>query len=224
VCRRPLDSIVDEILDNVEISVACPAEPCSESQMDGLEAYRVVLELKSTRNESCDDAMDQLLNGAFGLRARYAVDPSGGSEATHRVCRAIAERICANRIPFSAGSADSAFSLRANIDPSVLLPSAKIWFDQRVDRAAASAEEGSLECARWIRSWSEDLEKFQEILSSDSFRLTTHQIQQAVLKGRTVPTICSLDLKGAFTTSDAMEYVPLNKRTRALQLHLLGWS
>ena len=110
------------------------------------------------------------------------------------------------------------------MNPSLLLPSAKVWFGRKVDRAPASFCEGELDCARWIESRTKNPNSILDSLSSNDFDLTMQQIEYSLCKGRTMPTTGSLDIKGAFVTDNLDEYVTLNKRTRALQIHLLGWT
>lgn len=219
--QKPLGAIVEEILENAVISRANPKAPCEESKKFGILAHRVEFELTS-RHPGCANAMDQLLNGAFGVRARYAVDADEGSNATGRVCRIIAEAIRTGQLPFSDDFAHLECALRENIEPSLSQPSAKVWFGESPDRAGASPEE--LECTVWIRSRSADQTGIQEALSCNGYEFTSQDFEYRIGKGRTVPTTKSIGIKGAWVTDNGVPYVTLNKRTRARQIHLLGWS
>lgn len=220
-----LESLIEEIQSNVVISFLELREPCSESkELKGQESYRVCLELRSTRCQKHDRALDQLLNGAFGLRARYAIDPHQGSLATTRVCRSVAECISANRIPVSADYSHLAESLGEHCENSLYLPSAKAWFGRSEDRSGASSENGEVECQLWSQCRSEDIQEIQRRLSSGDYCLTRHQIESKLLKGRTIPKPSSLSIKGAFVSDSGEEYITLDKQSRSLQIHLLGWS
>jgi len=211
--RVTLANQVTDVIRACRITKFDLRDPCDECRVNRLPpAHRVTLELGASA-PSNRRAFDRLLNGAYGLRARYALSPAYGQEASAQVCRGIWDAI--------AGGL-----LRAQCDlveghASLCETSAKIWFDSTVDKADANADLVTVTCERWRDSCSTDV---NILLSQFEGSLDLQGIEYRMRKGRTAPTPMRLDVKGAFVRNDGREYVAISKRTRSLQLHLLGWT
>jgi hypothetical protein len=199
--------------------VASVCEPCDEAKLDKVIADRVSFHLQPN-SPNAHDALDGLLNGAFGLRARYCLSPEQGSRATAFVCNAIAAAVLERKIGYVSGESNPQLTALAQaIVRSLLRPSAKVWFDPFTDKRAAILDEGHVLSAIWDRSRRQPA--LVEAALSD---LSPQQIEASLAKGRTVPRPALLDVKGAFVTAEGSEYIPRSKRTRALQIHLMGWT
>jgi len=75
----------------------------AESLEAGPSAHRVSFDLVSTVHDSDDPAMDRLMNGAYGIRARYGCSPEAGDVATQAACRVVAELLrSSSRIQLNA--------------------------------------------------------------------------------------------------------------------------
>lgn len=210
-------SIVDRVM---------PRDGCNEREGKKCGAQRVWFAL-TPRNNATVDAIDQLLNGRFGLRAHYARDACAGDESTSEVCTAIADALVANRIPFvHTCSGVDRRDLQDRARLSLLMKSAKIWFDSDTDTRAVLREDAELTCDRWLDSRRTRRSELADLLATDRQygRLAEQQIAAKLIKGATAPLPRFLDVKGAFICADGREYVPINKRRRADQIHLLGWT
>jgi hypothetical protein len=218
-----LDLLLEQIIANTSIENVVLAEPCEESSADGISAHRIAFQARAM-NPAATHAFDRLLNGACGLRARYAHSAAAGAHASGWVCRFLAHAVGAGRVAF-ANEVDkpSRASLRRHVTTSMAHPSAKVWFGPSVDRAASSVVAGVVSCTRWMQSRANPA-SISAQLSRDRFGLTDQQIAYLLGKGAEIPVPLSLDVKGGFRTRDGSEYVALSKRNRDLQLHLTGWT
>lgn len=217
--RISLEQMVVELLANSELRNVEPQEPCEEAKLDKLVANRVAFQLYP-RTPSAHDAVDRMLNGPFGLRACYCISPERGSSATAHVCREITDAIRESRIGLASSVSNKEIvKLTQLIEPSLCLPSAKVWFDPPTDKRAKSLEDGCVTAATWDKS-----RRQPQLVRTALPSLSPQQIEFSMMKGDTVPTPAFLDIKGAFVTHEGIEYVAVNKRTRSLQIHLMGWT
>jgi len=104
---------------------------------------------------------------------------------------------------------------------SLASPFAKVWFPPDVDEAGARPEAGTVSCAVWknARAHRDDVVKAiskRGTIADDQF------IVESMQKGECVPVAGALAVIGAFVGDRV--YIPLKKRTRAEQIHLMGWS
>lgn len=214
-----LERLIGDVLAHSDLCGVDVREPCDEAKRDKVIANRVVFRLQP-RNRSACDALDRLLNGAFGLRARYCLSPEEGSHATGFVCREIAGAIVERNIGVASGvPKEQIAALTQAVGYSLCQPSAKVWFDGPVDKCAADLNDGHLFSAIWDQSRREPA-----LVEAALPCLSPQQIGASLAKGRTVPMPTALDVKGGFATAEGTEYVPRSKRMRALQIHLMGWT
>lgn len=214
-----IDVVVGEILANSRVSALNTNEPCDEPDGKKRKARRIVFSLEPLSEKACI-AMDWLLNGAGGLRASYAADAESGVAANRTICLAIADALEAERLPIDPRyNAKTKAAFRAGIRAALCRDSAKVWYDSPTDKATGvSVLDGQIECAAW-REGRQRADQLPEMLE-----LSPGQVSVARLKGRYVPRPRALDCKGAFLDPNEEVYVPASKRTRAHQIHLLGWS
>ena len=136
------------------------------------------------------------------------------------VCSAIADAILQRKIGLASGvSNQQVTALTQAMVHSLSWPSAKVWFDPPTDKRAAGLDDGHVLSAIWDRS-----RRQPALVEAALADLSPQQIEASLAKGRTVPLPALLDVKGAFVTAEGTEYVPRSKRTRALQIHLMGWT
>jgi hypothetical protein len=165
------------------------------------------------------EAADYLMNGVSGLRATYASDHVVGSRVNSAVCQVIADAILDSRIKISRGTPNSVReTLRECVATSMSKLSAKVWYDSDTDKSSPDIQLGTVSCSVWEANWIQ----FRGL--AERLGLTDQQLQVSISKGKTVPRPRKLDVKGAFVYSDEQEYVALSKRTRPLQIHLVGWT
>lgn len=214
-----LGHLVSALLAHSTLSGIDVRERCDEAKLQRVVANRVGFQVRPTTNNA-RDALDRLLNGAYGLRASYCVSPEEGIRATTFVCREIAVAIRKRSIGLASGvSNDDVAALNQAMKPSLTHPSAKAWFDPPTDKRAVTLDDGHLSSAVWDRS-----RHLPEVVQTALPDLSPQQITVALAKGQSVPLPAFLDIKGAFVTGGGTEYVPESKRTRALQIHLMGWT
>ena len=99
------------------------------------------------------------------------------------------------------------------------LPSAKVWFDPTTDWRRVAAADGHVTATTWYRNHRQP-QLVREALPC----LSAQQIEFSLSKGATVSLPAFLDIKGAFVTADGTEHVAVSKRTRAIQIHFMGWT
>ena len=189
-------------------------DPCDECKPNRLPpAHRVALELGGVCAPSSRRAFDRLLNGAYGLRARYALSAAYGQEATAQACRAIWDAV-------ARGQLRTECDLTLDNQVSLYKTSAKVWFGSVSDKAGVSVEHAAVTCECWEDSRAADVNILRSKLEG-SLDLQGINIgcERVALR---IPM--RLDVKGAFVCDDGTEYVAISKRTRSLQLHLLGWT
>lgn len=217
--QLPLERLISDVLAHSDLCGVEPHESCDEAKLDKVAASRVNFQLQPNTS-SAHDALDRLLNGAFGLRARYCLSPEEGSCATAFVCSSIADAILERKIGLVSGvSNPQVTALGQAMVHSLARPSAKVWFDPPTDKRAAALDDGHVLSAIWNRS------RHQPTLVEVALaHLSRQQIEASLAKGQTVPLPALQDVKGAFVTAEGSEYVPRSKRTRALQIHLMGWT
>lgn len=209
-----LDQLVAEILTDMVFENLKLKEPCDEAQRKGLHAQRFSFSLRPTSQAACD-AIDSLLNGAYGLRAHYCHSPEEGGSANSAVCHALAEAI--QGLTISAGG--NIFELPGELLKSLEKASAKIWFDDETDKRGVLIEDGELFSDTWIQS-REDPQRVKLKLGE----LSAQQIETSLAKGRSMPKPLALTVKTAFTEPNGLEYIPASKESRSLQIHLMGWT
>jgi hypothetical protein len=209
--------LVDQVTDVIRacrITKFEPRDPCDECKLNRLPpAHRVTLESGACAPSS-RRAFDRLLNGAYGLRARYALSAAYGQEATAQACRAIWDAVTRGQLRTECG-------LVLDHPDSLCKTSAKVWFDSTVDKAAVHVEHAAVTCECWADSRAMDANILRSKFEGS---LDLPGIQYRLRKGCTAPIPTRLDVKGAFVCDDGTEYVAISKRTRSLQLHLLGWT
>lgn len=206
-CRRqtlekqlPLGRLVGDLLAHSDLCGIEVREPCDEAKLDKVVANRVSFQLQP-RTAKARDALDRLLNGAFGLRARYCVSSEEGSRATAFVCREVAGAIRERRIGLANGvSNDEVTALTQVMAPSLNQPSAKVWFDPPTDKRASTVDDGHVFSAIWDQS-----RRQPEFVQTALPGLSPQQIEVSMAKGRTVPLPAFLDIKGAFVTAEGTE-------------------
>ena len=215
----PLERLISDVIAHSDLCGVNLCECCDEAKLERVVANRVSFQLQPN-TPSAHDALDRLLNGAFGLRARYCLSPEEGSCATAIVCSAIATAISELEIGSVSGvSSPQVTALGQAMVHSLSWASAKVWFDPPTDKRAAAPDDGNVLSATWDRSRREPA-----LVEAALADLSPQQIEASLAKGRTVPLPTLLDVKGAFVTAQGSEYVPRSKRTRALQIHLMGWT
>lgn len=215
----PLGYLVGALLALSDLGGIDVRERCDEAKLEKVAANRVGFQLRP-RTSNAREALDRLLNGDYGLRARYCVSPEEGSRATAFVCREIAVAIRERSIGLASGvSNDDVKALTKAMEPSLNEPSAKAWFDPPTDKRAVTLDDGQVFSAVWDRS-----RRLPEAVQSALPGLSPQQITVLLAKGQGVPLPAFLDIKGAFVTAEGLAYVPASKRTRALQIHLMGWT
>lgn len=214
-----VDQLAAEVLAGVFIDDIRLREPCDEAKREKVIAHRVTFSLRPI-SEAASEAADRLLNGAHGLRAHYCYSPEEGSDANRAVCRSIMDAIQARTITSIRTITEQEY--RALVDAlgeSLALSSAKVWFDPATDKRAVKLEDGEVVSDLWRQSRA-DPKGVEFALPG----LSAQQIEASVAKGRSVPRPLALDVKAAFTEPDGAEYIPASKRTRPLQIHLMGWT
>jgi hypothetical protein len=217
--KTSIDQLVADILAGAVVDNIKLKDRCDEAKREKLTAHRVSFGLRPT-NEYAAEAMDQLLNGAFGLRARYCSSPEEGSIANASVCRAIAKAILAQQIGAGDDISERALFIMPNaLGESLAKSSAKVWFDAPTDKRGVESEDGEVFSEVWKQSRID-----QERLTSMLPDLSPQQLKASLVKGLSVPRPLSLDVKAAFTERNGKEYVQGSKRSRAMQIHLLGWT
>jgi hypothetical protein len=217
--QQPLGVLVGDLLAHSDLCGIEVREPCDEAKLEKVVANRVSFQLQP-RSANGRDALDRLLNGASGLRARYCLSAEEGRRANAFVCREVADAIRDWRIAFASGvSNDEAAALTQAMRSSLNKPSAKVWFDRPTDKRAAAFSDGRVSSEIWDQS-----RRQPELVRSALPSLSPQQIEVSMAKGGTVPLPGFLNIKGAFVTAEGAEYVPASKRTRALQIHLMGWT
>ncbi len=217
--QLPLECLIGDMLAHSALCGVDVCEPCDEAKLEKVFANRVSFQLQPNTS-SAHDALDRLLNGAFGLRARYCLSPEEGSCATAFVCGAIADAILERKIGLVRGVSNLQLTALAQaMVHSLLRPSAKVWFDPPTDKRAAALDDGHVLSAIWDRS-----RRQPPLVEAALADLSPQQIEASLAKGRTVPLPALLDVKGAFVTAEGSEYIPRSKRTRALQIHLMVWT
>jgi hypothetical protein len=214
-----LDQLVAEVLAGVVIEDIRLKEPCDEAKREKRIAHRVTFSLRPI-NETASDAADRLLNGAFGLRAHYCCSPEEGSSANSAVCRSLADAIRTRSVRSNGTIPGEQLHLLADaLGESLLSSSAKVWFDPATDKRPGRFEDGEVFSDVWAQS-RVDRKRVQSALPE----LSAQQIEASLSKGRSVPRPLALDVKAAFIGPDGLEYIPASKRTRHLQIHLMGWT
>lgn len=209
--------LADLLLAHSRLAELDPEERCEERAGRG--SSRVTFALLPECSAAAD-ALDQLLNGAFGLRATYAACAELGASANQEICRSIASAVLTNRIRTSepAGRLEM---LHSAVACSLSFPTAKVWFDGDTDRSSASVllQQGEVECSAWKPVPDDEIEAFALQLG-----IGVQQLEEAASKGRSVPRPLALDVKGAFIFANGDEYQALAKRQRPYQIHRLGWT
>lgn len=209
--------LMDQVADVIRVCRITkfePRDPCDECKPNRLPpAHRVALELGAYAPSS-RRAFDRLLNGAYGLRARYALSAAYGQEATAQACRAIWDAV-------ARGQLRTECDLTLDNQVSLYKTSAKVWFGSVSDKAGVSVEHAAVTCECWEDSRAADVNILRSKLEGS---LDLQGIEYRLRKGSTAPIPMRLDVKGAFVCDDGTEYVAISKRTRSLQLHLLGWT
>lgn len=178
----PLERLISDLLPHTDLCRVDVCEPCDEAKLDKVIANRVSFQLQPNTS-SAHDALDRLLNGAFGLRARYCLLPEEGSRATGFVCSAIVAAILERKIePASGVSNRQVMALAQAMVHSLRLPSAKVWFDPPTDKRAAVFDDGQVRSAIWDRS-----RRQPALVEAALSGLSPQQIGASLAKGRTVP-------------------------------------
>jgi hypothetical protein len=214
-----LDQLVAGVLAGVVIEDIRLKEPCDEAKRERRIAHRVTFSLRPT-NEAAADAADRLLNGAFGLRAYYCCSPEEGSNANSVVCLSLADAIRARNVRSNGMIPGEQLHLLADaLGESLCASSAKVWFDPLTDKRPGTFEDGEVSSDVWAQSRM-DQKRVQSALPE----LSAQQVEASLAKGRRVPRPLALDVKAAFIGPDGVEYIPASKRTRHLQIHLMGWT
>ena len=219
MCKTSLDELVAEVLAGMVIGDIALKEPCDEAKREKLIAHRISFVLRPV-NETASRAADRLLNGAYGLRAHYCNSSEEGTEANGAICRALAEAIQKGTIRTDGDISGQQVTAHADaIGESLTKSSAKVWFDAPTDRRAARFDDGEVLSDVWAQS-RKDPKRVESALP----KMSPQQIGVSLAKGPSVPQPIALDVKAAFIAPNGMEYVPASKKTRALQIHLMGWT
>jgi hypothetical protein len=214
-----IDLLVVDVLEGVVIEGIDLKEPCNEAKRAGVVASRISFRLRPV-SEAASDALDRLLNGSYGLRARYCHSPEDGSNANSVVCRALAQTIRARSIGLHSSVPEQQLLLLSDVlGESFAKPSAKIWFDAPTDKRPTTVDDGEVFSDIWNQSRS-DPKRVESALPE----LSPQQVQMSLSKGRSVPRPLAVDIKATFTEPNGVEYVTVGKRSRPLQLHLMGWT
>ncbi len=159
--------------------------------------------------------LDQLLNGAYGIRARFASSASDGKAATQLFCCAVADAFASNRLQWNG---DKAF-----LDRSLRLPSAKVWYPTEIDNPTDDPDPGSVTCTLWTNA--EPNAVFDAISTPTWNAGDKYRFSYQLGSGRRMPKLAALNVKGAWIEpEDGTEFVTPDKVTRAEQIHLIGWS
>lgn len=216
--KNSLGQLVAEIVAGVVLGDILLKEPCGEAKRQRRIAHRVSFVLHPL-NEAGVTAADRLLNGAYGLRAHYCNSPDEGAMANQVVCEALANAIQKRTIRTNPESAQHLDALIDTVGDSLAKLSAKLWFDVLTDKRPPSTEDGEVLSETWAQS-RQDPEAVKRALSE----LSPQQIEWSLAKGWSVPRPWALDVKAAFTEPNGMEYLPLSKKRRSLQIHLMGWT
>jgi hypothetical protein len=214
-----LEQLAAEVFAGVVIDDIRLREPCDEAKREKLIAHRVTFSLRPV-NEAASEAADRLLNGAYGLRAHYCYSPEEGSNANRTVCHSLVDAIQARTI--RSNSTIPGQEYRALLDAlggSLAKSSAKIWFDPPTDKRPPKLEDGEIVSDIWGQS-RVDRKRVELALPE----LSAQQIEASLAKGRSVPRPLALDVKAAFTGPGGVEYIPVSKKTRSVQIHLMGWT
>src|SRR5262245_47383921 len=201
----PLGSLLEVIVTGSHLENVQTADPCPHP--DGRGAHRVAFALRPD-NESAVDAIDQLLNGEGGLRSRYVVDPTVGETANHLVCDSLAFDILGDRIPFAPADEDERLHLMDKVRPSLVLPSAKVWYGDEIDRTGTVEllKGGLIEWATPPPPESE-YERLARELSLDVVR-----VAEFIRRGCAAPRPETLSVKGAYVWDDGRTFVVPPKR------------
>ena len=224
--QASIEALIEQVIVGSVIDRVTPRADCDEFDGKKCGAKRVWFALVP-ESKATLDAIDQLLNGRFGLRAHYANDSCAGAQSTALVCTAIADALVSDHIRFDdACSLVDRHDLRDCARVSLLGKSAKVWFDSETDTRGVVEEDATVTCDRWAESRRSKRSDLADLLAlaHSRWRLTEHQIEAKLIKGATAPLPRFLDVKGAYICADGREYVPINKRNRAEQVHLLGWT
>lgn len=209
--------LVDLLLANSRLAELDPEERCEERAGRGSRRVKFAL---LPEGSTATDALDQLLNGAFGLRATYAASAELGASANQEICRSVASAFLENRIRTSEPLRLLEI-LHSAIACSLSFPTAKVWFDAVTDRSSASVllEQGEVECSAWKPVPDDETEALALQLG-----IGVQQLEETASKGRSVPRPRALDVKGAFIFANGDEYQAQSKRQRPYQIHRLGWT
>lgn len=215
----PLESLVATIVGECLVDEVKPNEPCGDRKGKG--SHRVEFTPLPDTDRAVD-AIDQLLNGASGLRSRYAIDADLGEAANLRVCEAIANGIANGRVRYFAAVAEGGrLALIEKVARSLHGASAKFWYDDATDRETATdalLQRGTVEWAA------------PAPLVTDHARLAHYlgleeqQTAGSARRGGAAPHPTSLTVKGAFVWDDGEEFVVESKKTRSQRLHRLHWT
>jgi hypothetical protein len=214
-----LEHLAAEVLAGVVIDDIRLREPCDEAKREKLIAHRVSFSLRPV-NEAASEAADRLLNGAYGLRAHYCYSPEEGSNANRSVCLSLVDALQGRTIRWNSTIPEQEYdALLDALGESLAKSSAKIWFDPPTDKRPPRFEDGEIISDIWDQS-RVDRKRVELALPE----LSAQQIEASLAKGRSAPRPLALDVKAAFTGLDGVEYIPASKKTRPLQIHLMGWT
>jgi len=156
------------------------------------------------------ELFDLFFNSSSGYRAAYFRSPGEGINANATFFMVITPKLIGSSLSSNRGL-DSDF-----IKQSLLTPSAKVWL-------AEHTKEIEKDCVGCKGEWSSGSigdKDGPEILNGVWERSDRVKAKW----GCKAPFLTKLRLMGAFLDDEFNEWIPVDKRSRAKEIHELGWS
>jgi len=184
-----------------EMEVLC----CHRCAISGAEFQRPVYTVRVTR-----DMFDQFFNSSYGYRGAYFTSPGAGIDANRLLLSLVSPRLLEHE---SSAACEIPIELMRE---SLASSSAKAWL-------AEHGKEIGPRCKGCEGEWSSGpaSESARAEIANGRWE---HAGGQKAEWGRKAPFLTKLRFMGAFLDSRLNEFIPWDKRFRALDIHRLGWS
>lgn len=195
----PFKRVAEEIA--TRMTVLC----CHRDQIEDSPYSRVVYCVKLDR-----DLFDQFFNSQSGYRAAYFCSPWEGLAANSMFSQLVLPKLISSTQSSTCGLSEEF------IGESLMTPSAKVWL-------AEHGKEVKRDCATCQGEWSTS--SAGDPNKPEIFNDRWEAVQNVKANwGAKAPYLTKLRISGAFLDERFSEFVPFDKRFRAMEIHKFGWS